>query len=377
MLKFDILKNNLLLVEDGLKLFFRSKRKQFFKAKKYEGTSLEICEQIINDCYKNYFRVSPNNFNQFYARDFGMVCEALIKLGYKKQVIKTITYAMDIYVKKGKITTQINTRGKALDFPCWSPESVSFMLNSILLTKNKTLIKKYKSFFEEQALFIYNNAIDKNGLLRKDKNFSSMKDFAKQQSSCYVNCFLGLFAENLKKIGVKCDLHKFNYKDLIIKHFWKNNYFVDDLSGKNIISGDANVFPFWTGLVNSKDLFKKSLFVLKQKKLDQPFALKYNNKDENVSWHKLNILNKNYENGTIWGHLAMCYFKVLYLFNEKKELLNQLNIYESLIEKQKSFYEVYFDNGVPFKSLVFEHDEAMIWCAEYLYLKKMLIKNVK
>lgn len=198
------IKNNLLLMEDGLKLFFRSKKKQFFGTKKYRGNSKEICEQIIKDCYdeqKKYFRVSPNNFNQFYARDFGMVCESLIKLGYKKEAINTINYAMKIYVNHNKVTTQINTRGKPLDFPSPTPESVSYMLNSIILTKDKNLINKYKKFFEEQSTRIYEEDINKEtGLLKKNKKFSSMKDMAKQESGCYVNCFLGLFANNLKKI---------------------------------------------------------------------------------------------------------------------------------------------------------------------------------
>ena len=364
------LKNNLLLIEDGLKLFYRSKKKQFFKTKKYKGNSKEICLQIIQDCYykeKKYFRVSPNNFNQFYARDFGMICEPLINLGYKKEVINTINYAMQIYEKKGRCTTQINTRGKPLDFPAPSPESESYMLNSIILTKDRKLIEKYKPFFKKQAKRIYEEDIDqKTGLLKKNKKFSSMKDFAKQQSACYTNSMLGLLAQNLKKIGIKSELDKYNYKELIIQHFWRGTHFVDDLSGKEIISGDANVFPYWTRLVEDKKLFKQSHKTIKKRKLDEPFALKYNNVEDKMEWHPINIINKNYEHGTIWLHLAVCYFKVLDMFGEKEELREQIQKHKELIEKQRTFYEVYAANGKPYRSLVFEHDEAMIWCAGYL-----------
>jgi Holliday junction resolvasome RuvABC DNA-binding subunit len=364
------IKNNLLLIEDGIKLFFRSKRKQLFKTKKYKGKSTKICKEIIKDCYdeeKKYYRVSPNNFNQFYARDFGMICEALINLGYKEEVINTIKYAMSIYAKKGRCTTQINTRGKPLDFPVPSPESESYMLNAIIHTKDKKLIEQYKPFFEKQAKRIYNEDIDKKtGLLKKNKKFSSMKDFAKQQSACYTNSMLGLFANNLKKIGIRSELQKYNYNNLILTHFWRGTHFVDDLSGKEIISGDANVFPFWTKLVEDKKIFKQSLKTIKQRKLDEPFALKYNNVEDKMEWHLINIINKNYEHGTIWLHLAVCYFKVLDIFKEKKELTEQLQKHKELIEKQGTFYEVYTPKGKPYRSLVFEHDEAMIWCAGYL-----------
>ncbi|MCC7574893.1 hypothetical protein KO361_04850 [Candidatus Woesearchaeota archaeon] len=376
------IRNNYLLLLDGLKLFFRSKKKKFLGTKKYEGTTNKICEKIIIDCYntkKKYFMVSPNNFNQFYSRDFGMICESLIKLGYEQEVINTINYAMNIYEKKGRITTQINSRGQPLDFPCWTPESTSYMLNSIILTNNKELINKYKSFFKEQARIIYEEAIDKEtGLVRKDKNFSSMKDYAKQKSSCYVNCLVGLFSENLKKIGLKTELQKYDYEYIIKKYFWKKNYFADDLSGKNLMSGDANVFPYWTKLITNKDMFKKSLKSIKEKKLNEPFALKYNKEEDNADWNLMNYLNKNYENETIWSHLAICYLKTLYYFKEDKEvrieLIKQLNKHSELIKKQRTMYEVYTKEGKPFKSLVFEYDEAMSWCAEILELNKLLKK---
>jgi GH15 family glucan-1,4-alpha-glucosidase len=366
-------KNNYYIMLDGLKLFFRSNKKRFFKAKKYKGKCEEICTQIINDCYnhdKKYFMVSPNNFNQFYARDFGMVCEALINAGYKDKVINTIYYAMNIYVREGKVTTQISSRGKALDFPRPSPESVSYMLNSILLTKNKALIDKYKDFFKAQAKKIYAEDIDKKtGLLRRDKHYSSMKDYAKQESSCYVNCFVGLLANNLKRAGIKSSFDKYDYSKIIKKYFWRGNYFMDDLSGNEVISGDANVFPYWTGLIKDKDMFNKSLKTIKRKKLDEPFSLKYNNKEDDMKWSFINFINKDYENGTIWMHLAMCYLDVLSKF-KVDELKKELKKHKGLIEKQGTMIEVYTHEGKPFKSLVFEHDEAMIWCAEILKLNK-------
>ncbi len=372
------IKNKLLLIEDGLKLFFRSKRKQFFKTKKYKGTSKEICTQIIHDCYnnkKNYFMVSPNNFNQFYARDFGMVCTALLELGYEKEVKNTLIYAMNIYFKERQFTTQINTKGLPLNFPAQSPESASYMLNSLIQLNDKKLIEKYKPLFLEEAKRIYFEDVDiQTGLLLKNKTFSSMKDFAKQQSACYTNCLLGLFARNLKKIGIKSELNKYNYEKLIIEHFWRDTHFVDDLSGKDIISGDANIFPFWTGLIQDKNLFKLALNTILKQKLNEPFALKYNNPNDEMDWHPINLINKNYEHGTIWLHLAVCYFKVLDEFKETKLLKKELRKHKELIEKQKTFYEVYTHDGKPYRSLVFEHDEAMIWCAEYLRLENKYLK---
>jgi len=249
--------NKILIAAEGLRLSFTSTKNRIIRPKKYSGNVEKICRDIILDCFdkkKGYFRVSPNNFRQFYARDFGMCCESLLKLGYRKEVRQTILYAMDIYSKENKITTQITPFGKAVDFPSHTPESASYMLNSIILLNEEEIIRKYKYFFEQIAETIYNQDIDKStGLLRKYRNFSSMKDYALRKSDCYNNCLLALFSRNLKKIGIKSPLTKYNYLNEIKRNFLKKDYFLEDLSGKDIFASDANIFPFWTKLFNAKN----------------------------------------------------------------------------------------------------------------------------
>jgi hypothetical protein len=377
------LQNSLLVISDGLRLAYTSTKNRIFKPKKYSGSIDDICRNIINDCFnkkKKYLMVSPNNFRQFYARDFGMCCESLIKIGYKDEVRQTLVYAMNIYAKKGKITTHITPFGAPTDFPSHTPESASYMLNSLILLDDKNLINQHKEFFREIGEYIYNNDIDKvTGLLRKDKHFSSMKDHALRKSDCYNNCFLALFANNLKKIKVDSSLAKYDYKKTIADNFLTTeNYFLEDLSGRNVFSGDANTFPFWTGLFDcrgstkeskeNRELFKKIIKKIQEKKLDSPWPLRYTTKeDAPKNLHIANFFCPGYETDTLWIHLGLCYMKAINPV-DKKLLRQYLNEYESLIQKHNTFYEVYDTDGKVYSRAFYRADETMIWCSIFLDL---------
>lgn len=375
------MKNTLLFLSDGLRLAYTSTKNRIISPKKYSGTTEKICRSIINDCFnrkKNYFMVSPNNFRQFYARDFGMCCESLLNLGYREEVKKTLIYAMDIYEKHGKITTQITPFGIPADFPSHTPESASYMLNSLLLFNDKQLIKKYSSFFSQIAEKIHKEDIDKEtGLLRKDRHFSSIKDYALRQSDCYNNCLLGLFVNNLKKAGIKTALSKYNYRKIIDIYFlFKEKgeiYFLEDLSGKKVFATDANIFPFWTGIFSDKKEEDRAILQgiikkIKKEKLDEPWPLKYTTKeDAPKKMHFANFFCPDYEKDNPWMHLGLCYMKTIKDI-DKKSLSKYLKQYEALIRKYGTFYEVFDSDGRVFSRTFYKSDEAMIWCSIFLHL---------
>ena len=367
------MKNDFRVLLEGLRISSRAFRMHIFGLKKYPGSADQIAIKIINECYdcnKKYFRTSAGHFCQFYARDFGMCCESLINLGFKKEVKNTLIYAMEIYLKEGKITTHISPSDGPVDFPFNTPESAAYMLRSLITLNDKKLLNKYKSFFDELSEHFFKDYVDKDsGLLRKDIKFSSMKDHSLRVSDCYNNCLLGMFSEDLKKIGVKSSLHKFDYSAIINKYFWTGSYFLEDLSGKNIISGDANTFPFWTGLFKDKKMFMSSLAAIKSKKLDTPFPLKYTSKEDvPKDLHVANLFVPGYEADTIWIHLGLCFMSVVKKY-DSKSFRKYLESYEKNIKKHKNFLEVYFADGSVFKKPLYYCDDSMLWVSIFLDLK--------
>jgi len=359
-------------LKEGIRYFKRARRVKKEGIKKYKGNAEQICRQIINDCWnKEYFQTSNGHFNEFWTRDFAWCAESLIKLGYKKEVEKTMQYALKIFKKYNKITTTISPDGKAFDFPDYAVDSVPYFIRTLNIA-NKDLIKKNKFFLNEKINGYCNKIIDKKtGLVRKDRHFSSIKDYAKRTSSCYGNCMVAMLNNELKKIKILDNPFKsYNYKRLIKDNFWKKTHFIDDLSGYDFVTGDANVFPFWTGVFNEKDMLKKTIKKIQEKGLDKPFPLRYYH--EKIKEHKMlsiEFFAKGYERDTVWGHLGPLYIKIVKMV-DKRLALDYIRQYRKIIEKNKNYLELFFPNERPYSTFWYYADESMLWASMFLDMLK-------
>ncbi len=180
-------------------------------------------------------------------------------------------------------------------------------------------------------------------------------------------CFL--VQKYAKKLKLDNPLKLFNYKKLLMNNYWNGTYFLDDLSGKDYIAGDANVLPFWTGLIQDKNIMRKAISTLQKHKLDLPFPLKYTKEDNNeVDMHWLEFFASDWERHVIWLHLGYLYISVMSKINKKKAK-NYLNKYKKHIEKYKNHLEVFQIDGKPYSSRFYYSSDSMIWAANYLGLK--------
>jgi len=371
----------ILLLSEGFRFFKRRIKIALNKNKfisKYSGSHLQICEEIINDCWnKNdkFFMTSTGNFKQFYVRDFAYNLESLINLGYRQQCILTLDYALSIYKKSGHIMTTITPKGVPYNFPKFTPESLSLIVYSLALVNDSNLTNKYENFINNELNYVIKRSVSKSGLVTKKEHYSSCRDHIKRYSSCYDNVMLGLLSKSLNKLKLHNSLKKINYEKLIIDNFWKEDHFIDDLSGLNDITGDANSAPFRFLLIDKKYdfMFKKSIKKIQELNLDKPFPIKYST----IKSAKTNIADffaKDYESDSIWPHVAYNYILAVARI-DKKLTKEYLLSYKKMIEKYKTFPEVYFHNAKLFSSPFYFCDEAMLWSANHLFLCKEL--NIK
>jgi hypothetical protein len=315
--------------------------------------------------------VSRGHFCEFYTRDFGWCVDSLIKLGYKKEVIKTLSYALSRFSKYNNVATSIAPSGIPFDFPYYAPDSLAFLIRSLSHARAASLIKKHKGFLNKEIMKYYHNVIEKGtGLVRRDKYFSSMKDHALRKSSCYDNLMTAVLAKELKKIKIlKNPFKKYNFKKIIKDNFWNGCYFVEDLSGSKAVTGDSNIFPFWLGVFESKSMLKKALSAIKSAKLDKPFPLKYSKSesDEIQKFIPLEFFAKNYERNTVWMHMGPLYVSLVKKVDKLafKEYFLQ---YKSLIETHKNYLELFAPDGTPYRTPFYYADDSMLWAANFLAL---------
>lgn len=367
----------MLYLLDSIPMIKRRIKTFFFSYKKYKGNFKEIAKSIIRDCFnKEFFMVSNGHFKCFYARDFGIVVKPLINLGYKKEIKKTIKFALENYKKKGRITTTISKIFKkyfCYDFPTYSIDSIAFFLYSILISNYQLsnedilFINKNIKFLEEELL--------ENGLPRRNIHFSSIRDHIIREVSCYDISMLYFISDTLEKLNIKYKnikriKDKEFYKKIILKEYWNGNYFYDDINKRDYFSSDSNIFPFYVNAINDRNMFLKVFNVIMKKDLDKPFPLRYSDSKDSkkIRYRIFNFFAPNYEGTTIWSHLGFVFIDLCKRF-KLREYKVYLKKYIDIVMKYRNLFEAYVD-GKPYSSLLYFADESLIWIAYLYYLMR-------
>jgi hypothetical protein len=365
-------------VTEGVRIIISSWKSRF-RPHKYEGNAEEICRQIVSECWNGkFFQTSTSNFAQFWSRDFGWCTRSLLNLGYKKEVHKTIRYALNTYQKKGEVTTTITPKGTAYNYPYYAVDSLPWLIHSIKISKYD--YDTHIPLLNKEIQRFYRLVVDpQNNLVKKSENFSSMKDFSIRQSSCYDNCMLAMLAMDLfdmklynpfkvhqPKLKSKKEAQQF-YSKLLTKELWNGKYFFDDLQRKDYVAGDANLFPFILGIIKDKSMLKSAIKQIQNSALDQPLPLKYTSSRKDIKFIWQEWFFRNYESDSVWTHMGPLYVMLLKEV-DKNEANAHKEDFTRVIEKYQGFPEVLFANGKPFHSPVYYCDRGMLWAANYLTL---------
>lgn len=360
----------LVWIPEGLRFFKRRLKVGASGYARYAGDAVVISEAILQDCWnKEYFQTSQGNFSQFYARDFGMCASSLISLGHLEQVRKTLRYALAKYQDAGRVTVCITPQGRPYDFPTIAPDSLAFLTKSMVSLRDKTINKQYHDFIQKEVYHLFDMAADsKTGLPKEGVHLTGMRDHAVRKASCYDTCMFGMLGDNLDKLGIENPFSKHDYPGILVERYWTGKHFLDDLSGYQGFTGDANLMPFYTGLIKDKARFTKVLKGFRDNALDSPFPLRYFNrktKEHRMLWTE--FLVPNWEMDTVWGHLGMLFLETLERYN-KSALKGYLEKWKGVIERDQNFIEVHHPEGRPYKSLVYAADEGMLWSSIWLRL---------
>lgn len=354
-------------------MFNRSLKVRLKGIKKYNGKPEQILRNIIDNCWNGrVFNASAGHFNLFYIRDFGISTQALINLGYKQKVVKTLSSALETYSRNNKITTTISKSKAAFDFPYYTPESVAYLLHSIRISGANDLVEKHKFFIEKEIRRAFFQSFDsERGIIKKDRFFSSMKDNALRNSSLYNNVMIAMLSKDIDYFKLYNPFKNYNLKKTIKDKFWNGSYFLDDLSGLDYVAGDANVFPYWTGLFDSKKMIKSSLDAIYNERLDKPFPLKYTKEKPGDYLLFESLFAPNYEGNTIWTNVGQCFIDVVNKVDKKKakEYVNQ---YVLNLKKYKNYIEVFNPDGTPYKTTFYYSDTGMLWSSMLLNSMKEL-----
>ncbi|MFH1073385.1 MAG: hypothetical protein V1743_08205 [Nanoarchaeota archaeon] len=359
------------LLSEGFRFFRRSLAVRLKGFPAYEGSDKDVCTGIVASCFNEeheYFMASAGNFRQFFTRDFGLCVESLLKLGYEKEVRKTLEYALSVFSRHGKVATQLTPGGIPVDSFGYSSDSLPFLIRSLRIAKAHDLVFAYKPFLENEVLKYREKVFDSSkGIVKRNTYFSSIRDQYTRDSSCYDNCCVAMLSQELELLRLKNPFQRHDLKKNIRKNFWNGRYFSDDLSKEAHVAGDANVFPFYFGIFDDKKMMRSSIAAIRRAGLDKPFPLKYANARDKRKELWVARLTPNYEGSAVWLHLGLAYLHVVSLM-DKRMLTLYLEKYKKIILTHQNFLEVFTPEGKPYHAAFYMCDDAMLWAASYLAL---------
>ncbi len=358
-------------IREGIRIYWAAsqrKRRGFFQ---YPGKATEICQAIIKACWNgSYFMTSAGHFSQFWTRDFGLCAEALVELGYGKRVRATLEYALSIFEKKGHITTTITPHGTPFDFPKYAVDSVPYLIHSIKVSKATDLLPKHATLIKREIDRCFKRTFNPRTSMVRHGHFSSFKDYAIRDSSTYDNCMLAMLRNDLTDLGLENPFARYDITSAIKHRLWNGRYFFDDIHRSDVVTGDANIYPFWIGVFDDPGMFQTVEQHIKKQKLEQPFPLKYSNGRDQPRkvWEEIFV--RGYITDSIWSIHGMNYIMMLKKFGYQKKFERLMSFYRHIIEKHRNFLEVFNNKGEPFATPFYLTDESMLWAAHYLILSR-------
>ncbi len=360
----------LVMVSEGARLVATGLRRKLLGARRYQGSAAGICEQVVRRCLdpaRGIFRTSATSYPEFWARDFGRCVPPLLALGFGREVEATYRYALDRYAAAGHFALVITPGGRLFDFPAYAPDGFAFFLFGLERLGDRALVNRHRALLEREAERFAALVLDaRTGLVRRGVRVSEAQDYAVRDASCYSSCAAFLVQRSLDRLGLANPLARHDYRAAILARYWAGDHFLDDLSGHDHPSGDAQVMPFWTGLVAPDGPGRARLDAvlgwMDHQGLNRPLPSRYGVSATGRRMSLLHRLNP-WQTDTVWTCLGLQLLEVLRDFSHPR-LAVELERYRALVERVGCFPEVLDGaRAEPYRGPIYASEDSMLWAA--------------
>ena len=234
------------------------------------------------------------------------------------------------------------------------------------------LVERHRPWLEAEIAHYYDTVVDpRSGLVRSDRKFSAHRDTVVNRSNAFGNSMVALLAKTIEETGwfaSPFERHfEGDYGRLLIEHFWVEDHFRDAL-GDETVSGEANIWPFYTGVMADPLRVAAALRYLDANGFCDPYPLRYetSRRPEREVWLTRHIL-PDYQGSTVWTSLGAMYLQVLRTVDPLLAARETAR-YVSWIERDGTFWEVMNASGQNWVSprWFMIGEESMLWSAIFL-----------
>ncbi len=349
-------------------------RRQLRGHTRHQGDAAAIVEACIERCWNGRtFTASPGHFDMFWTRDLSFSTPALVRQGYRDRVHASLAYALDTWTRRRThITTTIHYFDRPGDVYEYGVDSLPLFLAALRATDATDLVAQHRGWLQAEVDHFAERVVDPaTGLVRGDRKYSAHRDTVENRSNAFGNTMVALLAKTLAETGwLDSPLERHfdgDYGRLLLDHFWSADHFRDAL-GDETVSGEANVWPFYTGVITDRSVIAPALAYLDREGFCDPYPLRYetSRRPEREVWLTRHVL-PDYQGSTVWTSLGAMYLQVLDAVDPDLAAA-ETQRYVELIERDGTFWEVLDHSGQNYVSprWIMIGEESMLWSAIFL-----------
>jgi hypothetical protein len=349
-------------------------RRQFRGHTRHEGDAMAIMRACIDACWNGTtFPASPGHFDMFWTRDLSFSAPSLVRLGHGTRVRDSLAYALDVWERRAShITTTIHYFDRPGDVYEYGVDSLPLFLAALRAADATDLVERHRPWLASQVAHFHDRVVDPaTGLVRADRKFSAHRDTVVNRSNAYGNTMVALLAKTVAETGwFESPFERYfdgDYGRLLLDHFWVDDHFRDAL-GDDTVSGEANVWPFYTGVIGDPAVIAPALAYLDEHGFCDPYPLRYetSRRPEREVWLTRHVL-PDYQGSTVWTSLGAMYLQVLRTVDPVLAARETVR-YVEWIERDGTYWEVMDARGQNWVSprWIMIGEESMLWSSIFL-----------
>jgi hypothetical protein len=343
---------------------------------RHPGDAAAIIRACVAACWNGRtFTASPGHFDMFWTRDLGFSAPALVRIGEGERVRASLAYALEVWTRRGShVTTTINYGDRPADVFEYGVDSLPLLLAALRAAAANDLVERHRDWLATEVAWFADRVVDPaTGLVRADRTYSAHRDTVVNRSTAYGNAMVALLGKTLAEtgwLGSPLERHfEGDYDRLLRECFWDGDHLRDSLSD-SVVSGEANVWPFFTGVVTDPQMLATALAHLEANGFCDPFPLRYETmrRPAREVWFTRHVL-PDYQGTTVWTSLGAIYLQLLQSV-DPDAAAREIDRYRAWIERDGTYWEVLDGRGRPWISprRLFIGEESMLWSAIFLDL---------
>jgi hypothetical protein len=341
---------------------------------RHRGDAASIVRSCIEACWNGRsFTASPGHFDMFWTRDLCFSAPSLVRVGEGERVRASLAYALEVWTRRrSHITTTINYFDRPADVFAYGVDSLPLMLAALRAADATDLVERHRAWLAAEIAHFARRVVDPpTGVVRSDRTYSAHRDTVVNRSNAYGNTMVALLAKTIAETGwFESPIERRfegDHGTLLRERFWVGDHFRDAL-GDDTVSGEANVWPFYAGVVTDPTMVASALAYLDANGFCDPYPLRYETarRPEREVWFTRHVL-PDYQGSTVWTSLGAIYLQLLYGVDPTRAAAETAR-YAEWIERDGTYWEVLDARGRPWVSprRLFIGEESMLWSAIFL-----------